>query len=319
MKVELDINEVQDSNSIEINWINLYKLSIHYDFEIIRKIINFTKDITKIYYFLEYNEPLNVDEFHNINKELFTYLDENGIPYKFVDNQSHNTMIGDTVRNYTNNLESIDDILNKKNIEKKFLCLNGYPKNHRYWIYNFLINSKISKDTFLSHNSYDNTLENHLRLENDNDIDTKNNIKINPFYYKSFCNIVTETEFSDSMIHITEKTDKSIYILQPFIIVGNPYSLKRLKELGFKTFDKWWDESYDNYKNGYQRMNMIQQTIRYISKFSLNDCKKIYNEMKPILVHNKLLSERHSNNIRKKYIPNKKISLNLNNGEIIEI
>lgn len=319
MLVSLDINEVHGSNPMEINWINLYKLSIDYDFEIIQKIINFTKNITKIYYFLEYSEVIDIPKFYDINKKLFTYLDKNNIPYKFVDNQSHNTMIGDITRQYMVVPESINDILNKKSIEKKFICLNGYPKNHRYWIYNFLVNSKISNDTFLSYNSSDSSLENHLTIEGDVYNDYDNNIKINPFYYKSFCNIVTETDFSDSMIHITEKTDKSIYILQPFIIVGNPHSLKKLKELGFKTFDKWWDESYDNCKNRYERMNMIKKTIRYISKFSLDDCKKIYNEMLPILVHNKLLSERHSNNIRKKYISNKKISLNLNNGEIIEI
>ena len=32
-----------------------------------------------------------------------------------------------------------------------------------------------------------------------------------------------------------------------FLVSGmNPHYLKKLKELGFKTFDSWWDESYDS-------------------------------------------------------------------------
>lgn len=31
----------------------------------------------------------------------------------------------------------------------------------------------------------------------------------------------------------------------PFILHGNPYSLKTLKDWGFETYDNWFDESYD--------------------------------------------------------------------------
>ena len=61
-----------------------------------------------------------------------------------------------------------------------------------------------------------------------------------------FLNIVTETLFNSESIFISEKTYKPIYLCQPFIIFGNPHTLKKLKQLGYKTFDKWIDESYDN-------------------------------------------------------------------------
>ena len=36
--------------------------------------------------------------------------------------------------------------------------------------------------------------------------------------------------------YLTEKTFKPILNMQPFVIVGNAYSLKMLKQLGYKTF-----------------------------------------------------------------------------------
>ena len=47
-------------------------------------------------------------------------------------------------------------------------------------------------------------------------------------------------------IFISEKTWKPIMVGHPFIMVGNKNNLKFLKDLGYKTFDKWIDESYDD-------------------------------------------------------------------------
>jgi len=311
--VSLDINEVQGSNPIEINWINLNNLQLKDDISII-KIIIYTKNFTKSYIFLQSNEILNYKKIIKNNQKIINYLNNNNINWEIVDNQIHNILIGNINSYYD---DSNVDIIKENSLEKKFLCLNGKPARHRKDIYDFLITNDLKKETFLSYNSSDINLENHLLIPGDFPT-YENNNKINSFYYKSFCNIITETAIDNSYVHITEKTDKSIFALQPFILVGNPYSLKKLHELGFKTFDKWWDESYDNEFDYYHRLEKIKNTIKYVSNFSLEDCKKIYNEMEPILVHNKLLAKKIYN-YNKKYIPNKIISLNLNNGEIVEI
>ena len=44
-------------------------------------------------------------------------------------------------------------------------------------------------------------------------------------------------------------------------MVGNPQSLKVLKKQGFKTFDKWWDESYDDEFDFHKRMDKIVEVM----------------------------------------------------------
>ena len=73
---------------------------------------------------------------------------------------------------------------------------------------------------------------------------------------------------------------------QPFIIFGNPHTLKKLKELGYKTFDKWWDESYDNEIDTNKRFDKIVNILEHISESDMDKCFQIKNEMKEILIHN---------------------------------
>jgi hypothetical protein len=101
-----------------------------------------------------------------------------------------------------------------------------------------------------------------------------------------FINIVTETLFDVDSIFISEKTYKPIYLCQPFIIFGNPHTLKKLKELGYKTFEKWWDESYDVELNINKRFDKIVNILEQISEWDMNKCFKIKKEMQDILVHN---------------------------------
>ena len=42
------------------------------------------------------------------------------------------------------------------------------------------------------------------------------------------------------------------------IIQFAPYkTLEVMKQYGFKTFDKWWDESYDDEPDDWKRLEMI--------------------------------------------------------------
>jgi hypothetical protein len=97
---------------------------------------------------------------------------------------------------------------------------------------------------------------------------------------------VTETLTEKDVVFITEKTYKPIYVCQPFIIVGNTYTLKKMKELGFKTFDKWWDESYDNELDFETKMNKITKVLEEISTWDFEKCYKIREEMKEVLIYN---------------------------------
>jgi hypothetical protein len=58
-----------------------------------------------------------------------------------------------------------------------------------------------------------------------------------------------------------------------------------LKEYGFKTFDKWWDESYDElyYQNRFEK---IVEILMEISKWDDQKINQTLLEMEDILIHN---------------------------------
>lgn len=74
----------------------------------------------------------------------------------------------------------------------------------------------------------------------DTNFATNLNIKLQN---ECFINIVTETDHIADTVFLSEKIWKPIYTASPFIVIGNKGTLKKLHELGYKTFSKWWDES----------------------------------------------------------------------------
>jgi hypothetical protein len=101
-----------------------------------------------------------------------------------------------------------------------------------------------------------------------------------------FVNIVTETVFDFPYPYITEKTFKCFWHKSPFIIVGAPNSLAHLRSLGFKTYQDFWDESYDSELDCTERLIKVFNVIKTISNWSINDCKDVYNSMTNILNYN---------------------------------
>lgn len=90
---------------------------------------------------------------------------------------------------------------------------------------------------------------------------------VRDLYKNSLVNIITETYFFSNIIHITEKTFKPIAFMQPFIMVGSYGSLKHVKEMGFKTFGEFWDESYDLEKDDVNRFTMVMSVIESIASW----------------------------------------------------
>lgn len=103
---------------------------------------------------------------------------------------------------------------------------------------------------------------------------------------KTFVNIVTESLVNPEVIFFSEKTFKPMTCAQPFIMVGNPHSLKKLKELGFMTFDKWWDESYDDETDFTRRMDKIITLLEEIASWDMEKCYRITQEMTGVLINN---------------------------------
>jgi hypothetical protein len=105
-------------------------------------------------------------------------------------------------------------------------------------------------------------------------------------YEQIFCCIATETRFAQPNAYISEKTLLPIWFLKPFIVVSAPYSLEYMKKLGFKTFDNYWDESYDTTTNHTERLKKIMDVIDYIDSLSIKQLKELYQDMFLIIMHN---------------------------------
>jgi hypothetical protein len=152
---------------------------------------------------------------------------------------------------------------------------------------NFHLNEdyKYSKNKILNfYKIYDST-KHSVYDESDLENNKANSLNYNA-HKNSFINIVTESMHHSTSIFFSEKIYKPIYACQPFILFGNPYSLKKLKEMGFKTFDKWWDESYDDEVDLTKRFEKIVMIMEEISTWDTIKCFEITQEMMPILEHN---------------------------------
>lgn len=101
-----------------------------------------------------------------------------------------------------------------------------------------------------------------------------------------FLAVVTETRFGQPTANISEKTLHPIHCNTPFVLVSPPKSLEYLHKLGFKTFNRWWSEDYDNELDHTKRLQKIFDIIDYINSMDIHKLTKMYEEMSDILSHN---------------------------------
>jgi hypothetical protein len=105
-------------------------------------------------------------------------------------------------------------------------------------------------------------------------------------YLDSYIYIVTETNFEND-IFLTEKICNPMAVLQPFIIFGAYGYLKYLQSLGFKTFDGFIDESYDDIKDNEKRYVKVCSEIERISNLPLEQLHSWYNSISDVMIHNR--------------------------------
>jgi len=206
-----------------------------------------------------------------------------------------------------------------KDIQWHFASLaQGTHRHHRYGItyglyhYNLIKKGKIScpafknfKYNFVSNTSlinldteqylkkfsfYKNNLEEFkkiLPLILDDKVDQYYNYEYENNIMKDvFINLVNETHHPNNTVFVTEKTFRSIAHGKPFLINGDPGTLNYLKSLGFKTFEQWWDEEYDEIEDEWLRIEALLKIINNICSQSTEECIKIYQEMLPTLEYN---------------------------------
>jgi len=168
-------------------------------------------------------------------------------------------------------------------------------KPERVITHDFLSDRDILKDTYYCFNTMNPIDEQYptVFLETEEEQSTSYFDKARygeKYFRKSFLHIVVESFFSKENTlgrkFFSEKIFRATNSCQPFLVIGTHNYLKEFKQLGFKTFNKWWDESYDKIENDEERLSAVFKIIENLNKLSLNELKKMYLEMLPIIEHN---------------------------------
>ena len=104
---------------------------------------------------------------------------------------------------------------------------------------------------------------------------------------KSWFSLVSEASFGDTenTCFLSEKTFKPIICSQPFIIYGNKGSLQHLRNMGYKTFSPFIDETYDTLDT-WNRYDAILKEISRLNAMSTDERLEWFKSMRHILEHN---------------------------------
>lgn len=201
----------------------------------------------------------------------------------------------------------------EKNVAKtkRFLCLNRVVRDHRLMLAGMLSYHKLLDKGFYSLGTTTEQLEKFMRskpqeiveglkkIQNsvpivlDTDDFKTNHVGWDSlpieYYQKSYFSLVSGTyalREQECSRGINEKELKPILAKHPFLLWNRPFTLKYLRSEGFLTFDKWFDESYDNEEDDYKRLTMIVQEVKRLCSIPSKTLDTIIDDMAHVLDHN---------------------------------
>jgi hypothetical protein len=203
-------------------------------------------------------------------------------------------------------------------IEKDFLCFNRRYREHRSNLFMMFYKTGLLDTSLFSMPARDpdnlskkwidfvdrrfprnnqitedelQTMQSMLPMRFDRIADTNEMIQddedqLNDYFSRTLVSIVTETHYKSNVISTTEKSFKPIKYKHPFILVGAYRSLEYLKRLGYRTFDQFWDESYDQTANDDERMLKIVNLCKEISEWTTEQKRNFFVASRDIVNHN---------------------------------
>ena len=272
---------------------------------LIPMIYNEFKDkVNKFILVTDYGEAFSSREKHVIfeslvNKKVIKYFKENNILHRLVwrsnglNPQFQSEVKFEPISFWLGrNIENAMDITPRK-FDYNFLSLYRGFKQIREDFHNFLQDSGVLNKTLYSYNSeYEvapHWTNDYMVSLDDKSVTAPMLMKPGPYYLNTFCSIVYEALWNEKVVFPTEKLNKCLMVGHPFIMVSTPRYLANIKKIGFKTFDRWWDESYDNEVDEKKRFDKLKEVVLYVNEWSLEKCEEVYLEMMPTLVHNQNL------------------------------
>ena len=165
-----------------------------------------------------------------------------------------------------------------------FLYLNKQDRDHRVKLYKKLLDKGILENSL--HTNWPTRklpaeyelpwAQDYPRYGMDQDIFEKP-------YNDTACSIVSETNDNDYEVFMTEKIWKSILAQHVFVVHGNHLYLQRLREMGFTTFNNYFEEAYDLDRDPDVRINTIVDVCDHLRDAPWQD---IYLQTKALRQHN---------------------------------
>ena len=300
----IDENHDFDFSGIQIDG-RIFSEDVNRARILIPKIVHEFKDkVNKFVLVTDYGEAFSSREKHVIfdsivNKEVISYFKNNGLIDRLVwRSNGLNPQFKSEVKFEPisfwlgRNIEHSMDITPRK-FDYNFLSLYRGFKQIREDFHNFLQDSGILEKTLYSYNSeYEvapHWTNEYMVSLDDESVTAPMLMKPGPYYLNTFCSIVYEALWGEKVVFPTEKLNKCLMVGHPFIIVSVPRYLANIKKIGFKTFDRWWDESYDNEIDEKRRLDKLKEVVLHVNKWSLEKCEDVYLEMIPTLAHNQRL------------------------------
>ena len=98
--------------------------------------------------------------------------------------------------------------------------------------------------------------------------------------------VALETTIVYPEVFLSGISFKGVVKKRPFVILGVPGTIKYLQQLGFKTFNAFWDESYDQIDDFESRADAILNIILYVSQLTPAELVNLFNDMSDILEYN---------------------------------
>ena len=271
---------------------------------------------------------------HNINTQQIHFISHTTIAenvknfYYFNDDE----MLFKNAQNYSNSQSQ----WHNNTRSKKFTCLIRSHKNWRFVVSAYLHKAGVLNNSYSSYNKIDSSdgfdhaddfvnphnnplggILSPLEIKNFEQIipyscdilsdNQRNDYEtfIDKYFSDAYWNIVCETHLNldnTTGTFITEKTWKPIRHNQPFVIIGTIGSLSHLRDLGYKTFDGFIDESYDYAKDDNVRFGKVVNVIKELNTKTTNELSELNLRLKDIVQHNSELFNSSKRNRLEKLI-----------------
>ena len=110
---------------------------------------------------------------------------------------------------------------------------------------------------------------------------------------QSFLHVITETAYNYPNPFLSEKIVKPIAGKRPFVLIAPLGSLENVRNIGFKTFSQYWDESYDNIVDPEQRILAVIEIIEWLCSKPIDYIQNLCSKMSDVLEYNCSFYNKH--------------------------